>query len=173
MAFLSAVDIRTTTTDMTFGLSSDRQSFEWGGTSFVISVFRYPRELLRPRLWRMIFNIVRFNNFSLDLLLLPNSEEISIGEYLEQHGYSDAFRDDYLVPLTACMQSLGHKRFKLRLSALTLVRTLWNHHLLNTFSKKPPWQIVEGCPKTCMDALTRKCANVKIEAETPIVFATT
>jgi predicted NAD/FAD-binding protein len=45
----------------------------------------------------MIFDIIRFNQFALDLLSTSSSvsaDNISVGEYLEKEGYSDAFRDD-------------------------------------------------------------------------------
>ena len=47
----------------------------------------------------MIFDIVRFNLFALDLLREPlkNGREISIGEYLDREGYGDGFKEDYLL----------------------------------------------------------------------------
>jgi predicted NAD/FAD-binding protein len=58
----------------------------------------------------MIFDIVRFNQFALDMLSdvdgrLDNQDEQSIGEYLEKEGYSATFRDDYLILMTACIWS--------------------------------------------------------------------
>lgn len=52
-----------------------------------------------PRLYRMIFDILRFNLFALDLLKEPlkNGKEISIGEYLDREGYGAGFKEDYLL----------------------------------------------------------------------------
>ena len=91
--------------EMTFGISRDAGAFEWSGTSLG-ALFAQRSNLLRPSFWRMIFDIVRFNQFALDLLSLPpasSAAEMSIGEYLERAGYSHAFRDDYLIPMTACV----------------------------------------------------------------------
>lgn len=97
-------------------------------------------------MWRMIFDIVRFNQFALDLLMEDDTEraearhsnsngnssarrrpagpEESIGQYLEREGYSDAFRDDYLIPMTAAVWSTSPDKCTLEFPAVTLVRFL-------------------------------------------------
>jgi predicted NAD/FAD-binding protein len=130
-------------TEMTFGVSRDYGRFEWAGTSLG-TVFAQWRNVFSARMWLMIFDIVRFNQFALDLLAdedqqrpyvngLGAENEIgyhggerleSIGEYLEREGYSDAFRDDYLIPMTACVWSTGPGKCSLEFPAVTLVRFL-------------------------------------------------
>lgn len=93
----------------------------------------------------MIFDIIRFNQFALDLLAeddavrssrhvringhahsngIPTKAEESIGRYLEREGYSDAFRDDYLIPMTAAVWSTKPDSCALEFPAVTLVRFL-------------------------------------------------
>jgi predicted NAD/FAD-binding protein len=129
---------------MTFGVSRDYGLFEWAGTSLG-AVFAQRRNITSPRMWRMIFDIIRFNQFALDLLAddykqrpyvngigvengnaYDEAERLeSICEYLEREGYSDAFRDDYLIPMTACVWSTGLGKCSLEFPAVTLVRFLW------------------------------------------------
>ena len=122
---------------MTFGVSRDHGLFEWAGTS-LSAVFAQRRNLFSPRMWRMIFDIIRFNQFALDLLSKEHkSEEYTdgeingvhladpqetIGQYLEREGYSDAFRDDYLIPMTAAVWSTSPDKCTLEFPAVTLVR---------------------------------------------------
>lgn len=121
---------------MTFGVSRDEGLFEWAGTS-LSAVFAQRRNLFSPRVWRMIFDIIRFNQFALDLLKLEGESEVkyngpgsgdfgekqeTIGEYLEREGYSDAFRDDYLIPMTAAVWSTSPDKCSLEFPAITLVR---------------------------------------------------
>lgn len=82
-------------------------------------------------MWRMIFDIVRFNQFALDLLIKDADSELdgggngeTIGQYLDREGYSDAFRDDYLIPMTACVWSTSPDKCTLEFPAVTLVRFL-------------------------------------------------
>ena len=49
-------------------------------------------------MYRMIFDIVRFNTFATDLLDTPEGEGgTSLQRYLDENGYSCAFRDNYLI----------------------------------------------------------------------------
>lgn len=89
----------------------------------------------------MIFDIIRFNQFALDLLKEEQKieeysngngtngvhraqEQESIGQYLDREGYSDAFRDDYLIPMTAAVWSTSPDKCSLEFPAVTLVRFL-------------------------------------------------
>jgi len=175
IAFLQALNIRINPTEMTFGVSRDKGSLEWSGTS-LNSIFAQRRNIISPRFWRMILDIVRFNQFALDLLSeeaqtsnAHSESELSIGEYLEQNGYSDAFRDDYLIPMTACVWSAGPEKCALEFPAMTLVRFMWNHHLLNTISERPPWLTVEGGAQRYIDAVLKTCPKAKVHLGTPVL----
>lgn len=159
---------------MTFGVSRDAGAFEWSGTSGK-SLFAQPENAYKPSFWRMIFDIVRFNQFALNLLAIPPGSaaakaatEMSIGDYLRREGYSDVFRDDYLIPMTACVWSTGADKCALEFPALTLVRFMWNHHLLSTISERPPWLTVEGGAKKYIDAVTKQCTNAKVHLSSPV-----
>jgi len=144
VAFLKAVNVETVPTEMTFGVSRDYGIFEWAGTSLG-AVFAQKRNIFSPRMWRMIFDIIRFNQFALDLLVdedeqrpyldgagvengngYHEAEQLeSIGEYLEREGYSDAFRDDYLIPMAAWVWSTDPDKCSLEFPVVTLVRFLY------------------------------------------------
>lgn len=129
---------------MTFSVSRDHGLFEWAGTS-VDAIFCQRRHIFSLRMWRMIFDIVRFNQFALDLLTEDDAARASphahingndftrkravgaeetIGQYLDREGYSDAFRDDYLIPMTAAVWSTKPDSCALEFPAVTLVRFL-------------------------------------------------
>lgn len=82
---------------MTFSVSRDGGAFEWAGNN-LNSVFCQPKRLLDLDMWRMLYDIVRFNVSARRLFQKygPMSE-VSIGEYLSKEGYSTSFRDNYLV----------------------------------------------------------------------------
>ncbi|EKD15304.1 uncharacterized protein L3040_001672 [Drepanopeziza brunnea f. sp. 'multigermtubi'] len=174
--FLNAVHVPTVPTEMTFGVSRDDGLFEWAGTSLA-AVFAQRRNLLSPRVWRMIFDIIRFNQFALDLLQAEErSEEYvagkenghsngngwhhaekqeTIGEYLDREGYSDAFKDDYLIPMTAAVWSTSPDKCTLEFPAVTLVRFMWNHHLLSTVAARPQWLTLKYGAKSYIDAVMK------------------
>lgn len=171
IAFLKAVGVRTLPTDMTFGVSRDQGSFEWSGTS-LSAVFAQRSNFFNPRMWTMLFDVIRFNQFALDLLSderesehdpsgingtastpdLPPQQK-SIGEYLDQGNYSEAFRNDYLIPMTAAVWSTAPDKVSLEFPAITLIRFMWNHHLLSTIASRPQWMTIPGGSQQYIDAV--------------------
>ncbi|XWW97763.1 hypothetical protein V2A60_005750 [Cordyceps javanica] len=182
--FLSKIGVETEPTEMTFGVSRDHGDFEWAGTNLA-SVFAQRRRIFSPRMWRMIFDILRFNQFALDLLIddedddddVYNHRDASssssssrdrrrtstrrvdrnetIGAYLTREGYSDAFRDDYLLPMAAAVWSTGPDKCGLDFPAIALVRFMWNHHLLSTVSARPQWLTVKEGAQAYINAVMR------------------
>ncbi|PVI05983.1 amine oxidase-like protein [Periconia macrospinosa] len=169
IAFLKALNVKTIASQMTFGISKDAGAFEWAGTS-LSGLFAQRSNALSPSFWRMVFDIVRFNLFSLDLLSSPNKEplDLTIGQYLEREGYSDAFRDNYLIPMTACVWSTGPDKCALEFPALTLIRFMWNHHLLSTIAERPPWLTIKGGSQRYIDAVLQQCSNSNIYTGTAV-----
>ena len=134
----------------------------------------------------MLFDIVRFNEFALDLLAeeleseidpsgakgsgsgAPKPRQQSIGEYLDQHGYSDAFKSDYLIPMTASVWSTSPEKASLEFPAITLIRFLWNHHLLNTIAARPTWMTIPGGSCQYIDAALADFPKSNIHLSTPV-----
>ena len=82
---------------MTFALTRDDGAFEWAGDT-LFTLFCQPRNLFSVRMWRMIWDILRFNASARKLIVEQlDDNEMTIGDYLDKNGYSDAFRDDYLI----------------------------------------------------------------------------
>ncbi|KAF2762220.1 amine oxidase-like protein [Pseudovirgaria hyperparasitica] len=168
IAFLKHLKIDTVPTEMTFGISRDQGAFEWAGTS-LDAIFAQRENILKPSMWRMIFDIVRFNQSSLDLLTNSTvSPDLTIGEYLDREGYSASFRDDYLIPMTACVWSTGPDKCALEFPAVTLIRFLWNHHLLSTITTRPSWLTIPGGSKRYIDTVLRDFPPDHVHLSSPV-----
>lgn len=166
--FLKKVGVETEPSETTFSVSRDHGSFEWAGTSLK-TLFCQRRNFFSPRFWRMMFDVVRFNQFALDLLMQDEEDTRydgkgmlngtakteTIGEYLSREGYSDAFRDDYLLPMTAAVWSTSPDKCSLEFPAVTLVRFLWNHHLLSVVSSRPRCLTLKNGSKSYIDAVMK------------------
>ena len=129
----------------------------------------------------MVFDIIRFNQFALDLLNEHDGpEEVcgdevmeeSMGDYLTREGYSTAFRDNYIIPMTACVWSTNPDKCSLSFPVKTLVRFLWNHHLLTTISARPPWLTIPGGSRTYVDAILKGFPPDRIHLHTAITSIT-
>lgn len=166
--FLTKVGVETEPTEMTFGVSRDQGLFEWAGIN-LNTLFCQRRRIFSPRMWRMVFDIVRFNQFALDLLIADDDDASAgskfsarrvnpaetIGAYLEREGYSDAFRDDYLLPMAAAVWSTSPDKCGLDFPAIALVRFLWNHHLLSTVSARPQWLTIKEGAQAYINAVMK------------------
>ncbi|OWZ79075.1 amine oxidase [Cryptococcus neoformans Bt85] len=130
-------------TTMSFSLSRDRGAFEWASND-LWSLFCQGSNFFKPRVYRMMWDIFRFHIFAKDLLSEKGeSEHLSIGEYLDREGYSQSFKEDYLLPLTAGIWSIPPEKVALDFPAIALVRFFHNHQMLQLWGK-PSWLTVKG-----------------------------
>ncbi|KAL2140966.1 hypothetical protein VTI28DRAFT_3011 [Corynascus sepedonium] len=169
--FLKRIGVKTEPTDMSFSVSRDQGWFEWAGSS-LSAIFCQRGNLLSPSMWRMLFDVVRFNNFAVDLLKADHPTEETIGEYLDRQGYSNAFRDNYLIPLTAATWSTSPDKCALDFPAVTLVRFLWNHHLLSTFAARPSWLTINTGSKTYIDKVLKGFPSNHLRLNTTVTAVT-
>ncbi|KAK9797932.1 putative Amine oxidase domain-containing protein [Seiridium cardinale] len=172
--FLKRINVKTVKTEMTFGLSRDHGKFEWAGTG-LDAVFCQRKNIFLPKMWRLLFDIVRFNQFALDLLRDENAaanNTETIGQYLERKGYSETFKNDYLIPMTAAVWNTSPDKCSLEFPAVALVRFMWNHHLLTTVSKRPDWLTVEGGAKSYIDAVVKGFPPNHLFLDTPVKHIT-
>lgn len=75
--------------------------FEWAGSS-PGALFCQGSNLLNPSHWRMVWDVIRFNNQSLETLRQcgegsGEKDAGSIGDWLDARGYGDSFRRNYLI----------------------------------------------------------------------------
>lgn len=126
--FLNEMKLETEPTRMDLSVPRDFGTFEWAGKDLA-SVFCQRKNLFSAHIWRMLFDIVRFNQFALDVLIDAYDQDTvtwsePIGRYLDRHGYSEAFRDGYLIPITAAVWSTSPERCIDEFPTLTLIRFL-------------------------------------------------
>jgi predicted NAD/FAD-binding protein len=153
---------------MSFSVSRNGGQFEWGDRS-VWSLFAQPTNALKPSFWHMIFDIVRFNTFAPDLLKARDADlnEMSVGEYLDLHSYSRAFRNDYLLPMTACVWSTAPDKCALEFPVITLIQFMWNHHLM-TLGARPTWLAIPGGSKRYIDAVMQSVFPAREHRGAPV-----
>ncbi|KAB5528185.1 hypothetical protein GE09DRAFT_416271 [Coniochaeta sp. 2T2.1] len=167
--FLRKLHIRTEPTNVTLGVSRDQGSFEWARSS-LSSIFCQRRNLFSPRMWRLLFDIIRFNHFAVDVLIsydietrLAGSSRAqgeqktgqTVGQYLESERYSHAFCADYLLPLIAAIWTTGSEESLLGIPAVTLIRILWSNHILSTTRPGTQWLTITDGSKAYIDAVMK------------------
>lgn len=153
--------------DMSFSVQIAEPSLEWAGTN-LDTVFAQRRNLLRLSFWRMLLDIVRFNKESTRDLNDPALAELSLGNYLDRHGYSTTFRNDYLLPMAAAIWSCPTEQM-LAYPFHTFVRFCHNHGLLQ-ITNRPTWMTVAGGARVYVSMLIEeiRAHSGEIRLESPI-----
>ncbi len=130
------------------------------------SLFAQRRNLLSPRFWRMLREVLRFNReLSEDLQCRRISDTLTVGQYLRLGNYSSTFIDLYAVPLGGALWSLS-KRDLLQFPLLAFSRVLRNLGLLS-LGRPVQWYVVEGGSRAYLDAMTGDLAG-RIRLNCPV-----
>ncbi|MFM2402155.1 MAG: hypothetical protein RL223_35 [Pseudomonadota bacterium] len=146
------LQVPTAASDMSFSVqapgAAGATALEWSGHD-LDSVFAQRRNLLRPRFWGMLADLLRFNRETTALATAPVPDgrqqaalAMPLGEYLQTGRYGAAFRDDYLLPMLGCIWSCPTEQM-LRFPVATMVRFCHNHGLIRV-RQRPQWYTVSG-----------------------------
>ncbi len=162
---LDELGVRSKPTEMSFSVASEISGLEYCGSGLK-GLFAQRRNLLRPKFYRMLRDIVRFNRESVeDLDNGLVSAHISLGEYLRERNYSVEFIEDYLIPMGSAIWSASHATM-MSFPLVFFIRFFKNHGLLSV-TNRPQWRVVEGGSRSYLEPLIagfkdRMETNVKI-----------
>jgi predicted NAD/FAD-binding protein len=162
IALLNELNVAWRASSMSFSARCEDSGLEYNGTS-INSLFAQRMNLLRPSFHKMIRDILRFNKSSLELLAEGN--EIRLGDYLKQGGYSQQFIDYYIIPMGSAIWSTDAKQM-LEFPARFFVR-FFHHHGMLTVNDRPQWRTIVGGSASYVTALTAPFID-RIRLNTPI-----
>ena len=129
-------------TDMSFSVQHVPTGLEFSGSS-LNHLFAQRRNLLRPRYWRMLMQVNRFNAEAVPALSDPRWASVTVGEYVEQRGYGPDFLEYYLIPMSGAVWSTPRDRM-LEFPARTLIQFFHNHGFLGLHTQHPWWTVTGG-----------------------------
>ena len=183
--------VQTAPAEMSFSVQAREAAMspalEWSGTD-LNGVFAQRRNMLRPDFLRMLADILRFNRLTTALALAADQGnetsaasgassasgasgasgmalQQTVGEFLDQHRFSDVFRRWYLLPMIACIWSCPARQM-LAFPMLTLVRFCHNHGLLQV-SNRPQWRTVRGGSRQYVRRIVQGLADARLN--TPVL----
>ena len=161
---------------MSFSVQAKAAGIEYNGNT-LNSLFAQRSNLFKPKFYRMIKDILRFNQESLELLDI-SSESISLGEYLRMKQYSQQFIEHYIVPMGAAIWSTDHQSM-MSFPARFFVQFFHNHGMLSV-DDRPQWFVIKNGSRSYLepliaafkDRIKLSSAVEKIERETDHVWIT-
>ena len=163
MRLLGELGVGTRETTMSFALRNEKSGLEYNATR-LNTLFCQRRNLVSPRFWRMVRDILRFYREAPALLTTADAGP-TIGAYLDEGRYSAAFGDDHLLPMASALWSSPARQIR-AFPARYLVQFMANHCMLQT-SDRPPWRTVEGGSRSYVEAWQRQC-SARLRLNTPV-----
>lgn len=136
-------------TEMSFSVKNEKIDLEYNGNN-LNTLFAQRRNLLRPKFWSMVREIVRFNNEVREAA--SKSGTLTIGQFLQSMRYSDLFKENYLLPMISAIWSMGLEScmdFPLQF----FVSFFETHGLLD-ITNRPQWYTIEGGSSSYVEPLT-------------------
>jgi len=160
---LDELDVPSQATTMSFSVQDARSGLEYNATDFD-GLFCQRRNLVSPRFWGMVRDILRFYREAPALLSLPGDGP-SLGDYLQANRYSPMFIEDHLVPMASALWSSPAEGI-MGFPAKYLARFMDNHHMLQV-QGRPPWRVVTGGSSSYVRALEKRW-NVQVRLSSPV-----
>jgi predicted NAD/FAD-binding protein len=157
LSLFRLLQVELVASEMSFSVQIEGENLEWAGTS-IATLFGDPKNLFRPKFWRMVRDIVRFNRHAHALLSSQDSQP-TLGEYLRSEKYSEEFAHWYLLPMAAAIWSCPTATV-LDFPALTLIRFFQQHGLLQV-TNRPQWMTVKNGSRNYVDKLRAGIPRIK------------
>lgn len=169
IALLAELDVATAPSDMSFSVqvpgAAGARALEWSGSS-LSTVFAQRSNLLRPRFWGMLADLLRFNALTTRIAQANDEAAMAqpLGDFLQAQRFGAAFRDWYFLPMLGCIWSCPTEQM-LRFPVATMIRFCHNHGLLQV-ADRPQWHTVAGGARHYVDKIVARMADKRLN--TPV-----
>lgn len=138
IGLFDALGVETKASDMSFAVS-DPEGWTWASTTK--GIFAQRRNFFSLKFHRFWRTILRFNDVARAELEAGEIEDTTLGAWLDRHGYNQAFRDNYILPMGAAIWSTPEDRM-LDYPASSFFQFFDNHRLMH--KERPKWRTVTG-----------------------------
>lgn len=136
-------------TTMSFSVRNEASGLEYNAAT-LDTLFCQRRNLLSPRFLGMVRDLFRFYREA-PALLDTTEPGPTLGDWLAEHRYGTAFRDEHLLPMASALWSSPSAQI-LAFPARYLVQFMANHQMLQV-SGRPEWRVVRGGSASYVHAL--------------------
>jgi uncharacterized protein len=150
---------------MSFSASVNDGRFEYSGAGLK-GLLAQKRNLVRPRFWTMVLDILRFYRECVADAARPENSQLTLGDYLKKSGYSDGFIRDHIYPMASSIWSATFEEIR-NYPLTAFVRFFSNHGLLETKQeKRPKWRTVSGGSRSYVERIAADFVeNIHLETE--------
>ena len=171
IALFAELRVATTPSDMSFSVqvpqSPTQRALEWSGSN-LNTVFAQRSNLLNPRFYAMLRDVLRFNRLATDIALRNAEGELMqpLRAFLKQHAFSNEFQDWYFLPMLGCIWSCPTDQM-MEFPVATMIRFCHNHGLIQV-SNRPQWWTVTGGARHYVEKITAPIKDKRLN--TPVAL---
>ncbi len=160
--------VATEESDMAFAVSIGGGKTEYFGD--LRGMFAQKRNIFRPSHWRMIRDILHFYKKAPSLLDEVTKHKKTLGQVLDEGGYSSAFKYRHLLPMAGAIWSMPVERVN-EFPAAALINFFENHQLFDMdLMGRPVWRTVTGGSREYVEKVTAGFRE-KIKTSAPVLKA--
>lgn len=163
---MSQLGVATQATEMSFSVKNQKTGLEYNGNT-LNSLFAQRRNFFSPSFYRLTLDIVKFNKrCKAHLADNKSTENVTLIEFIKQHRLSEAFTENYILPMCAAIWSTS-----LEASAnfpLSFFLKFFNNHGLLNITNRPQWHTLVGGSAEYIVPLTETYAD-KIKLNSPVM----
>lgn len=150
---LSELKVVTQPSEMSFSVKAPKINLEYNGHS-LNNIFAQRKNLFQLSFWQFLLEITRFNSLALKAIKQKNSEQMTVGNFLDKHKFSNSLRDWYILPMAAAIWSSS--TISINSFPLSFFLQFFKNHGLLELKNRPQWRTVTGGAKNYLHALTAK-----------------
>jgi predicted NAD/FAD-binding protein len=150
-ALFEALGVRTIASDMSFGFSLNDGALEYACDN-LDTIFAQRRNVLNPRFLLSFREVLRFCRVAPADLASGAAAGRPLGAWLRAHGFSDWFRDRFILPMGGAIWSTPLHDM-LAFPAESFLRFFQNHDLFTGLRAAMQWRTVAGGSREYVDRL--------------------
>ena len=164
--------VETALSDMSFSVQAPnawgQETLEWSGSN-LDTVFAQRRNLARPKFLKMLLDVMRFNKLCTQIAEQQSEREMRqpLSEFLKQHGFGEAFKHWYFLPMMGCIWSCPTDQM-LAFPVATMIRFCHNHGLIQV-SNRPRWFTVKGGSRNYVEKIVSKIADKRLNTPVQLI----
>ena len=135
---------------MTFSVRCDASNLEYRGADLP-GLFAQRRNIFRPRFYRLLQGILKFNRVG-QQLIDSGDNEITVKQFFTQNRFPREFYDYYFLPMGSAIWSCPQATFEA--FPIRFIAEFYHHHGLLSVNNRPQWRVVQGGSYSYVGPLT-------------------
>ena len=136
ISLLDELGVQSQPTIMSFSVTCEETGLEYRGADFE-GLFAQRRNLVNPRFYRLLYDLLKFNRESRKLLGPDAASDATVEQFISRRNYSRSFVKQFLLPMGSAIWSCPFDKF-LQFPIQFIAEFYENHGLLSVSDRPQP-----------------------------------